>query len=92
MGLFFKLGQVVPRRYLNFHTLKNGFFKARLKRELTYLIMAPKRRFFCKFLGKNTQNFVKNDPNCESKGYLMQNFMELDMKKSSDTKALTFGV
>ena len=29
--------------------------------------MAPKRRFFCKFLGINTHNFVKNDPNFESK-------------------------
>ena len=30
--------------------------------------MAPKRRFFYKFLGINTHNFVKNDPNFKNKG------------------------
>ena len=48
--------------------------------------------FFFNFLGINTHNFVKNDPKFENKSYLMPNFMELDMKKFSDPKALTFGV
>ena len=30
--------------------------------------------------------------NLKVRGYLIQNFMELDMKKCSDPKALTFGV
>ena len=30
--------------------------------------------------------------NLKIRAYLMQNFMELDMKKFSDPKALTFGV
>ena len=30
--------------------------------------------------------------NLKIRAYLMQNFMELDMKKISDPKALTFGV
>ena len=30
--------------------------------------MAPKRKFFYKFLGINTHNFVKNDSNFEFKG------------------------
>ena len=30
--------------------------------------------------------------NLKIRAYLMQNFMELDMKKNSDPKALTFGV
>ena len=30
--------------------------------------------------------------NLKARAYLMQNFMELDMKKFSDSKALTFGI
>ena len=56
--------------------------------------MAPKRRFlksfFCNFLGINSHNFAKNDPKLRT--YLMQNFMELDMKKFADSKALKFRV
>ena len=37
----------------------------------------------------NTHNFVKN---LKIRAYLMQNSMELDMKKNSDLKALTFGL
>ena len=53
MGSFFKFGQAVPAM------------------ERIYLSeMAPKRRFlkglFCNFLGINTHNFVKIDPNFEN--------------------------
>ena len=30
--------------------------------------------------------------NCKTRAYLMQNFIELDMKKFTDPKTLTFGV
>ena len=33
-----------------------------------------KEEFFCKFLGISTHNFVKNDPNFESKGLFDANF------------------
>ena len=45
-----------------------GFFRQDLKEETCIPDMAPKRRFFCKFLGINTHNLVKNDSNFESKG------------------------
>ena len=37
-------------------------------------------------------NLSKITQHLKIRAYLMQNFMELDMKKISDTKALTFGV
>ena len=54
--------------------------------------MVPKRRFlkgFLQFSG-NKHITVKNDPKIVNE--LMQNFMELDMKKISDLKALPFEV
>ena len=60
--------------------------------------MAPKRTFFkgffCNFLGINihTLTLSKMTQNLKIRAYLMQNFMELDMKKFSYPKALTFGV
>ena len=53
------------QRYLDFSASKNGVFKTRLKRELTYLKEHQKEDFwrvFCNFLWINTHNFVKNDP------------------------------
>ena len=67
MGLFFKFGQAVLEIF-EFSCSKEGVFLDKTE-EGTYLPdMAPKRRFFCKFLGINTHNFVKNYPNFESKG------------------------
>ena len=54
--------------------------------------MAQKRRFFCKFLEIDTDNFVKNDQILKVRTCFMQNFMELDTKKISDPKALIFEV
>ena len=48
--------------------------------------------FFCNFLGINTDNFLKTDPKFENKSLFDANFMELDMKKFSDPKTLTFEV
>ena len=45
---------------------------------------------FCIFLQINTHNFVKKDPQFENKSLFDANFMELDMKKNSDPKTLTF--
>ena len=51
MGSFFKFGQAVPEIF-EFSAQKTNFFLTRLK-EGTYIPeMAPKRRFFCNFLGK----------------------------------------
>ena len=40
----------------------------------------------------NTHNFVKNDLKLKNKSLFDVIFMELDMKKFSDPKSLTFGV
>ena len=52
--------------------------------------MTPKISF-C-ILGINTHNFVKNDPNFESKGLFDLKFYGIWYKKFLDPKALTFGV
>ena len=57
--------------------------------------MAPKRRFlkgFLQFSGnKHSLTLSKMTQNLKIRAYLIQNFMELDRKKFSDPKALTFG-
>ena len=73
-----------------------GFFRQDL--EGAYISdMAPKRRFlkdFLKFSGnKNTYiTLSKMAQNLKIRVSLEQNFMELDMKKNSDPKPLTFGI
>ena len=73
---------------------KTGFFRQEL--EGSYISdIAPTRRFlkgFLQFLGINTHNVVKNDPNLKTRAYFMQSFMEPDMKIISDSKALIFEV
>ena len=57
--------------------------------------MAPKRQFlkgFLQFSGNKHPTLSKMTQNCKIRAYLMQNFMELDMKKFTDPKNLTFGV
>ena len=56
--------------------------------------IAPKRflKHFCNFQGTNAYNFAKKTQNLKTRAYFKQNFMELDMKKFSDLKALTFEV
>ena len=47
---------------------------------------------FCNFLQVNTHNFVKKDPQFENKSLFDANIMDLDMKKISEPKTLTFVV
>ena len=47
---------------------------------------------FCNFQGTNAYNFAKKTQNLKTRAYFKQNFIELDMKKISDPKALTFEV
>ena len=54
--------------------------------------MAPEIRFLKAFLQFSGNKHSKMTPNLKIRAYLMQNFMELDMKKMSDPKALAFGV
>ena len=49
-------------------------------------------RFGYIYWRNNTHGFVKKPKNVKIRVYLMQNVMELDMKKISDAKALTFGI
>ena len=55
------------RKYLAFSAQKRGLFSGDL-RGTDISQTAPKRRLFCSFLGINTHNFVKNDPDFENKG------------------------
>ena len=49
--------------------------------------MAPKRRIFCKFLGINIHNFVKNDPNFENKGLFDAKFYGTWLEKNFRTQS-----
>ena len=74
---------------------KIGFVRQNL--EGTYLSeMAPKSRFlkgfFAIFWEKTLITLSKKIQNLKVRAYLMQKFMELDIKKFSDPKVLTFGV
>ena len=54
--------------------------------------MAPEIRFLKAFLQFSGNKHSKMTPNLKIRAYLMQNFMELDMKKMSDPKGLTFSI
>ena len=57
--------------------------------------MAPKRRSlmgFLQFLGNKLITLSKVTQSLKLRACFMQNFMELDMKKLLDPKAVTFGV
>ena len=58
--------------------------------------MTPKRKFlkgfFADFWEYILRTLSKKPQNLKTRAYLMQNFMELDMKKFLDLKAMTFGV
>ena len=54
--------------------------------------MAPRFTAFCNFLRITTKTLSKKIQKLKIRAHLMQNFMEHDMKKLLDPKALTFGV
>ena len=100
-GLIFKFGRAVPVAFELECSKKQGFFRqdlegSRLLSNITHLKwhIFLKGIFaifsFCNFLQINTHNFVKKDPQFENKSLFDANFMELDMKKNSDPKTLTF--
>ena len=95
MGSFSKFSQAIPEIFELQCSKKRNFLRQGL--EVIYVFeMASKIKFlmffFCNFLEINTHDFVKIDPNLKIRAYLMQHFMEFDMKKLSDPKTLTFGV
>ena len=54
------------QRYLHFSAQKMGFLRQGLRGNLH--TWDGTKKIFCNFLGINTPNFVKNDPDFENKG------------------------
>ena len=97
MALFFKFDQVVPEIFKFPCCKKGGIFRQDL--EGTYIsgMAGTKLKnfdgLFCRFLGINTHNTLsKVTSNLKISACFVQNFMEVEMKKDLDLKAVIFGV